>query len=78
MEEVSLDDIEDVHESELSQSRLDDLRNGFSSFDDVLRGGSDPITLDESSGVPYGIIDGRHRVYLAREMGYTSVPAQLD
>ncbi len=77
MEEVSLDDIEDVHESELSQSRLDDLRNGFSSFEDVLRGGSDPITLDENSGTPYGIIDGRHRIYLARERGYTSVPAQF-
>lgn len=78
MEDISLDEIEDVYESQLSQSRLNDLRNGFSSFDDVLRSGSDPIMLDESSGVPYSIIDGRHRVYLAREMGYTSVPAQFE
>ena len=78
MEDVDLDDIEDVSVSELSDSRLDDLRNGYSSFDEVLNSSSDPITLDESSGTPYSITDGRHRVYLARELGYSSVPAQFE
>ena len=78
MEEIDLDDIEDVGEGELSQSRLDDLRDGHSPFDDVLRSWSDPITLDRSNGTPYEIIDGRHRIFLAREMGYSTVPANLQ
>lgn len=72
---VSLSDIESVSRSELSQSRIDDLLNGYSSFDQVLNSSSDPIALDCSS-MPHRIIDGRHRVYLAREKGYGSVEAK--
>lgn len=78
MEEVDLDDIESVSEGELSQSRLENLRDGHSSFDDVLRSWSEPINRDRSGGILYEIIDGRHRIYLAREMGYSTVPAQFD
>jgi hypothetical protein len=40
----------------------------------VLNSESEPIALDMSSK-PYKIIDGRHRVYLARQKGYTEVRA---
>ena len=36
MEDIHLDDIESVDESGLIQSRLDNLENGYSSFDEVL------------------------------------------
>jgi hypothetical protein len=78
MEDVSLDDIEYVSLSELSDSRLETLQNGYSSFEEVLNSSSDPITLDSSGGIPYTIIDGRHRIYLAREKGYSSVLAELQ
>lgn len=77
MSDVKLDDIEDVYKGILSDSRLDTLQDGYSSFDDVVNSRSDPITLDASS-TPYKIIDGRHRIYLAREKGYRSVPAILQ
>lgn len=77
MENVSLNNIESVNSSDLSQRRLDDLQQGYSSFDEVLNSRSDPITLDKSSGTPYRIIDGRHRIYLARKAGYSSIPAQF-
>ena len=77
MENISLGSIENVSSSDLSQRRLDDLQQGHSSFDTVLSSRSDPITLDKSSGTPYKIIDGRHRIYLARKAGYSSIPAQF-
>ncbi len=76
MQDVDLDDIEDVSRSELDSDRLETLENGFDDFDDVLNSSSDPITL-EGDEPPYQIIDGRHRIYLARERGYGSVPAQI-
>lgn len=73
---VSLSDIESVNRSELSARRLNDLQNGYSSFETVLSSSSDQITLDKSRR-PYQIIDGRHRVYLARQKGYSSVSARF-
>ena len=78
MQDVDLDDIEEISRRDLSASRLDTLRNGHDSFDDVLNSRSDPITLDRSGGTPYEVIDGRHRIYLAREKGYSKVPAQFE
>jgi hypothetical protein len=69
---VALTDIESVDRSELSDKRLNDLQNGYSSFDEVLKNSNDPIALDKSS-TPYRIIDGRHRIYLARKNDYRSV-----
>jgi hypothetical protein len=74
-QQVSLSDIEPVKKSELKDSRLRDLLNGHDSFEKVLNSKSDPIALDGKSGKPYKIIDGRHRVFLARQKGYSSVPA---
>jgi len=76
MRDVDLDDIEDVDRSDLSESRLQMLEDGYDDFDDVLSSSSDPITLDGDEP-PYEIIDGRHRIYLAREKGLSSVPAKF-
>lgn len=75
--EVLLSDIEPVDPSRLSEKRLHDLQNGFSSFDECLNLRSDPIKL-EGKFPPYSITVGRHRVHLARQKGYKSVPALLD
>jgi hypothetical protein len=77
MADVDLDDIEDVNSYDLSDRRLEMLEGGHDSFDDVLNSWSDPITLDRRGGPPYTIIDGRHRIYIARERGYSSVPAKF-
>ena len=76
MPSVSLADIESVSRSELSDKRLKTLENGYDSFDIVLNSSSDPVALDKSSK-PYRIVDGRHRVYLARQKGYSSVNARF-
>lgn len=73
MPSVKLSDIQSVSSSDLRQSRLDNLLNGYSSFDQVLSNSSDPIALSKKCNIPYSIIDGRHRVYLARKKGYSSV-----
>lgn len=70
---VNLSDIQAVSKSDLIQNRLDMLLNGFSPFDEVLKSSSDPITLSRGNGIPYTIIDGRHRIYLARQKGYKSI-----
>jgi hypothetical protein len=76
MSSVSLSDIESVSRSELSDSRLNDLEHGHSAFEKALNSSSDPIALDNKSK-PYKIIDGRHRIYLARKKGYSSVNARF-
>jgi hypothetical protein len=71
---VKLSDIEHLDRNELKQSRLDTLLNGYDPFEKVLNSESAPIALDMSRK-PYRITDGRHRVYLARQKGYTEVRA---
>ena len=71
---VNLSDIRGVQRSELDGRRLDMLENGYDSFEKVLNSSSDPIALDMSTR-PYGIIDGRHRIYLARLKRYQWVEA---
>ncbi len=75
LENMPLSSIEDVSREELSEDRLNTLLNGYSPFDEVLYSSGEPIALD-LPGPPYRIIAGRHRIYLARQRGYTSVPAQ--
>lgn len=74
---IQLSDIENVNREELDQRRLDTLLHGFSPFDQVLQSRSDPITLDKRFGKPYRIVDGRHRIFLARQKGYQSVFVRL-
>lgn len=70
---VSLNDIEHISQSDLSNAKLNSLINGYDSFDYQLNSSSNPIALSGSR--PYRIIDGRHRVFMARKKGYDSVPA---
>lgn len=72
--QIRLSDIERVDRNDLKESRLQTLLNGYSPFEEVLRSESDPIALDKSTK-PYRIIDGRHRVFLARQKGYSEVRA---
>ena len=70
---VSLSDIESISLSDLSNAKLDALVNGYDSFEYQLNNSSNPIALSGSRH--YTVIDGRHRVYIARKKGYSSVPA---
>lgn len=70
---IPLTDIENVSRQELIERRLHDLQFGFSPLDQVLQNSSDPITLDRKFGKPFRIIDGRHRIFLARQKGYQGV-----
>ncbi len=76
LQKISLLDIRNVSRSELDSHRLNTLEDGYSSFEEVLNSSSDPIKLDGSK--PYDITDGRHRIYLARQKGYSHVYAILD
>lgn len=76
MPRVKLSDIETVSRNDLNSRRLDTLLNGYNTFDEVLEGASDTIALSGKSA-PYTIIDGRHRIYLARQKGYSSIDAQF-
>ncbi len=74
---IYLNDVEFVNENNLTQTRLRQLENGICSFEDLIYGNcSDPITLGKSTK-PYRIIDGRHRIYLARKKGYKKIKARL-
>ena len=68
---VSLSDIENISQSDLSTSKLNALVNGYDSFEFQLNSSSNPIALSGSK--PYTVIDGRHRVFMARKKGYSSV-----
>lgn len=65
---IKLSDIRVLDDNELIPTRLDLLQNGYSSFQEVLQTSSDPIMVDMST-YPYEIIDGRHRIHLARQQG---------
>lgn len=71
---VDVGDIESVCMSELKKTRLDTLLHGYSPFEIVLKNSSDPIALDKKRGRPFRIIDGRHRVFLARQKRYRTIP----
>ncbi len=66
---ISLFNIENVDLKVLSKNRLNTLMNGFLPFDTLFKNNimhSDPIVIDISKK-PYSIINGRHRIYIARE-----------
>ena len=73
MTNVKLSDIENVSFSDLSGVKLHALENSADSFDYQLNHSANPIALSKANGTPYTIINGRHRVYTARQKGYSSV-----
>lgn len=73
---VNLNDIEFVEEADLSQRKLNTLENGYLPFEQVLDSTDDPVSLDRGKGgALHRIINGRHRIFLCRKKGYTSIPA---
>jgi hypothetical protein len=64
-----LSDIREVTIEELLPRKLEALRNGSAP--------DGPIFLKTSSGKPYEILDGRHRIYLAREQGKLLIAADF-
>lgn len=74
MQYINLSDIEYVSYGDLEQRKLYALENSYDSFEYQLNSSSNPIALSRGSGKPYTILNGRHRVYLARQKGYTKVP----
>jgi hypothetical protein len=77
IQQVSISDIEQIPRKELEEKKLHALENSYDSFEAQLNSKLNPIALDRGRGKPYEIIDGRHRIYLARQKGYTSVPARF-
>ena len=78
-ETIKLSQIEslDMVRDNLSKSRIERLldENGFLKFDELFENNtehSDPIVIDKSAS-PYSIINGRHRIFIARGKGYSSV-----
>lgn len=76
MERVSLSEIENVNRGNLNEDRLKTLQSGYSSFENVLNSSSDPIALYKGTK-PYQIADGRHRIFLARQKGYSHINAKF-
>ncbi len=74
--QVQLNEIRHVSQSELNSQRLYILENGIKSFEETINNTSDIITLEGSK--PYDIIDGRHRIFLARKRGLKSVKALIQ
>lgn len=72
--QIKLSDIEKLDIKDLKQSKLDAIENSCDSFETQLNSRFNPIALDMTSA-PYKIFDGRHRIFLSRQKGYTSVPA---
>ena len=52
-----------------------DYANGQQRINDLYYG-SDPVTLDKD-GDKYDIVGGRHRIFIAREAGYETIPARV-
>ncbi len=76
--EVVLDDIEQVRYSDISQRKLDALENSYDSFEYQVNNCSDDNAIALSGyGAPYTIINGRHRIYLARQKGWQTIRARF-
>lgn len=69
---IELSEIRDVKIDELEKKKLHALENSYDSFYYQLNESKDPIALSGAKP-PYDILNGRHRVYLARKKGYKIV-----
>jgi hypothetical protein len=68
--QVELSDIEQVDIDNLKEYKLKALEDG--------QGSDQPVTLQRAFGTPYRILDGNHRVYLARQQGNSQIEAIFD
>lgn len=75
--QVSLSDIRNVSLSELESSKLQGLENGYDSFDSQVNNCSDANAIALTGSKPYDITNGRHRIYLARKKGWSTVRARF-
>jgi hypothetical protein len=66
---VSLSDVQEVTIT-IKDNKLKALQDGESP--------SGPIVLDRGLGEPYKIIDGNHRIYLARQKGKKLIEAEFQ
>lgn len=69
---VLLVDIEAINERKLNQEKLEQIDR---SFQDIIYKSEYPICIDRRFGRPFKIIDGRHRIYIARQKSLRLVPA---
>jgi hypothetical protein len=65
---VKMSDIEEITIT-IKNSKLEALKRGESP--------SGPIRLDRGFGIPYRIMDGHHRIYLARQQGKLLIAAEF-
>ncbi len=73
---VNLDEIEQHSESELIKSKILGVENSVDSLDTQINSKDSPIALDSGGkGGKLQIIDGRHRIFVARKNGYTKINA---
>ena len=76
--QVDLSDIESVNYSDLNPNKLDALENSYDSFEYQVNNCSDDNAVALSKGgSKYQIINGRHRIYLARKKGWSSIRARF-
>jgi hypothetical protein len=53
-----------------------DYEHGYQRIYDAFYG-TDAIRLDGSAGGQHTVVNGYHRLYVARQLGITSVPARI-
>lgn len=68
---IQLSEIKHVSYNELSVDRLNKLESGNKTLERIINETNDIITLQGKR--PYDIIDGRHRIFLARKLGLKSI-----
>lgn len=74
---MDLEDIEHISIGDLDIDRLQGIQSAAGPLEALINNPSEPITLDGSQK-PYAIIDGRYRVFLARQNDFITVMAELD
>jgi hypothetical protein len=76
--QVELSDIRSASRSDLESSKLNALESSYDSFEDQVNNCREENAICLSGSKPYDIINGRHRVFLAREKGWKSVKARFS
>ena len=75
--QIDLDDIRDVPKSELESAKLHALDNSSDSFEYQVNECSDANAVCLSGSKPYDIVNGRHRVFAARQKGWRKIRARF-